>query len=95
MSVQMADRHYSKSFFGFILKWQISERESYEQIDLYSRCILGFIPIWYLGVGYRYGQANTVEVGLHYYTKGLKVLDIFGIAEKWNNESGELAATIQ
>jgi hypothetical protein len=50
MSVVVANGKYTKSFFNFILKWQMPNRSSYDKIQFYSRSFLVIFPFWYLGV---------------------------------------------
>lgn len=94
MPLILSERKYSRSFFGFLLKRQVPHHDSYDKIHCYSRDFLFFFPLWYVCIGFR-RRDRGLEVTVYYYTKGLRVLDIFGIEEWWKKEIREFERRFQ
>jgi len=81
------DRGYKKypDFLAFGLKFLMNFSKQAENTYL-CKTLLFVIPMWYLGLSIESHNGQSSEVKLHYYTKGLKFLDIFGVSKKWQTE---------
>ncbi|MFZ3231008.1 MAG: hypothetical protein WA160_12440 [Pseudobdellovibrio sp.] len=78
------------SFLAFGLKFKFGH-DSETPIQFYFKSILFVIPIWYTGVAVNtVNGGNKNQISLYYYTKGIKLLDIFRIGKRWRTEAEDL-----
>ena len=79
----LMQKNYKKvpNWFSFFLRnqWGFSK----DQVNgVYVKLLLNIFPLWYLGFQFKQDQ----QLQLNFYTKGLSLLDFFGIRRKWEEE---------
>ena len=74
-----------QDFLAFGLKFLMNFSKQAENTYL-CKTLFFVIPVWYLGLSIESQNGQSSEIKLHYYTKGLKFLDIFGVSKKWQKE---------
>lgn len=69
------------NWFSFFLRnqWGFSK----DQVNgVYVKLLLNLFPLWYLGFQFTQDQ----QLQLNFYTKGISLLDFFGIRRRWEEE---------